>query len=439
MVRGGGWALGGTILSSVLGLIINVLLTRLLPAADVGVYFLLISLVAFCATLAQAGVLQVLLRKVALSPSVGERRGAANDIRSACMYIGIGLFIVGFILLFFFDAWVAKFTPGRSDLNSIVFLIILWTAVLAFQGVVTESFRGFHNIRNAVLFGGIFTNSLFVIMLSVMYFRGLKPSLTDVVELVVGLVAIALVVGLSILSRQIIAVEAGGYLKRIKSIYFEAIPLLLSGLLMLVLSQGDLWIVGLFLGSENTAIYGVAAKLAFLTAMPLNLINAILPPHISQLHAANKLLDLEKLLRVSAGIASIPAFFMALGAVFFGKNLLGFLYGEQFRQAGPVLGALCIGQLCHVALGSSGIVLMLTGRGKTLMKISFFTCLYLVIGGATAASYGVGVMWVGAVAASALVVQKILMCMVVKSGLGIHTCARFDKNFFRILRIFIGK
>lgn len=437
LLRNGGWALGGTIFSTVLGLSINVLLTRLLSPSDVGIYFLLVSFVAFCAILAQAGVLQVMLRKVSLSPLLGKRRGAADDIKSACIYIGMGVCTVGCLILFFFNLWVEKFTPGRPELNSIVFLIIVWMATLAYRGVVTESFRGFNNIRDAVLFGGVLTNTLLVISLGSFYVGRFELSLNNLVMLVVGLTMLTLVVGFSLLSSQITTVGPKACLHRLKAIYHEAMPLLLSGLLMVVISQGDLWIVGLYLGNKDTAIYGVAAKLAVLTGMPLNLLNAILPPHISQLHAANRLDELEKLLRVSAGIASIPAILMALGAFFLGSDVLGFLYGNQFRQAGPILAVLCVGQLFHVMLGSSGLVLMLTGRGRALMVTTLISCVFLIIGGSTAASHGL--IWVGTVEAGTLIIEKMLMCKVVNLGLGIHTHAKFGKDFFRTFRFFIGE
>jgi O-antigen/teichoic acid export membrane protein len=431
LFRSGGWALFGTIFSTVLGLTINVLLTRLVSASDVGVYFLLVSFVAFCAILAQAGVLQVLLRRVSLSPLVGKRRGAADDIKSACMYIGMGVCLVGSLILLFFNLWVEKFAPGRPELNSIVFLIIVWMATLAYRGVVAESFRGFHNIRDAVLFGGLFSNALLVIALGAFYIGGFELSLNDLVMWVVGLTMLTLVIGLSLLSSQVTTIKPGAYMHRLKALYHDAMPLLLSGLLMVVISQGDLWIVGLYRGNKDTAIYGVAAKLAVLTGMPLNLLNAILPPHISQLHAANRLAELEKLLRVSAGIACIPAILMALGAVFLGSDVLGFLYGNQFRQAGPILAVLCVGQLCHVMLGSSGLVLMLTGMGRALMATTLISCLFLIVGGAIAASHGL--IWIGTVEAGTLVIQKMLMCKVVNSRVGIHTHARLDRDFFRII------
>jgi len=437
LIRNGGWALGGTIILSFLGLTTNILLTRLLPAADVGAYFLLVSLVMFSAIFAQAGVSQVLLRRVALSPEVYGRRGAANDVKAAMIYVGVGILFIASLILLFFDLWIAKFIPGRYDLNLNVFIIILWIVAFAYQAVVTESFRGFHNIRNAAIFGGIITNVMFVAMLGVLYAEGSKPELSDIVKLIVCLSLLSLIVGLGLLYRQIVSIEPVGYIRRLKSIYHESMPLFLSSLLMVVITQGDIWLVGYYSGNENTAIYCVAAKLAVLTGMPINLINAIIPPHISQLYAANNPHELEKLLRVSAGIASVPTIIMVFFLIFFANDILGYLYGVHFRQAGNVLRVLCIGHLGHVLLGSSGMVLMLTGRGKELMVITFINCLFLTIGGVIAAPYGI--VWIGFVAASALVIQKMLMCKLVHSRLGIHTHARFDMGLFKIFLSFIGK
>jgi len=421
----------------VLGLGINAMLARLLPTADLGVYFLLVSLVALSATLAQAGVLQALLRRVALSPLVGRQRDAAKDVKATCIYVGIGLAIVSSLVLVFFEYWVDTFAPGKPHLESIVFLIIVWIAALAYQGVVTESFRGLHDIRNAVLFGGILTNAILIMILSALFVEYHELTLIDVVALMVGMTLMAVVLGFGLLFKRISGTGSDGHLYRLKSLHREAMPLLLSGLLAVVLTQGDLWLVGLYLGNEDAAIYGAAAKLAVLAGMPLNLLNAVLPPYIAQLHANDKHADLERVLRGSASIASVPAVLMATVAIFAGSDLLGYLYGDRFRQAAPVLTVLCVGQLLHVLFGSGGLVLMLTRRGKALMVITLISSVLLVTGGALAASYGVK--GVAIAAASALALQKIIMWKWVKLELGISTHARFGRDFLKILRALFGR
>lgn len=432
LLRGGKWALGGTLLSSILGLTINALLARLLSVADLGLYFLLVSFVALSATLAQAGVLSILLRRIALSPVIGSHRGAVENIKSTSVYVGIGLLVVSFIVLIAFDYWLNIFAPATSRLGTLVFLIILWIGVFTYQGVVTESFRGLNDIRNAILFGGAVSNTLLITAFGLLLVEDNTVSLVYVIVLVVCAASLSLVLGFVFLSRQIVRADHSAFvsIQQLKSMGREAIPLLVSGLLMIVLSQGDLWLVGLYLDNEDVALYGAAIKLAILTGMPLNLINAVLPPYIAQLHATRQYAELGKILRVSAAFASIPALMMAGIAILAGDQVLGHLYGENFRQAAPLFAILCVGQLIHVLLGSGGLVLMLTGNGKTLMVITLMSSLLLVAGGMAAASFGA--IGIALAAATALVFQKVVMWKWIRSNLGITTHAKFDEGMWRI-------
>lgn len=439
LLRGGKWALGGTLLSSILGLTINALLARLLSVADLGLYFLLVSFVALSATLAQAGVLSILLRRIALSPVIGSHRGAVENIKSASVYVGIGLLVVSFIVLIAFDYWLNIFAPATSRLGTLVFLIILWIGVFTYQGVVTESFRGLHDIRNAILFGGAVSNTLLITAFGLLLVEDNTVSLVYVIVLVVCAASLSLVLGFVFLSRQIVRSDhsASVSIQQLKSMGREAIPLLVSGLLMIVLSQGDLWLVGLYLDNEDVALYGAAIKLAILTGMPLNLINAVLPPYIAQLHATGQYAKLEKLLSAAAAAASIPAVTLAGISIFAGEDLLGYLYGEHYRQAAPLFAVLCVGHLVHVLLGSGSLVLMLTGNGNALMVIASMSSLLLVVGGIAAASFGT--MGIALSAAFALVFQKALMWKWIRLKLGITIHAKFDAGLWRMFWVSIKR
>ena len=98
LLRGGGWAIVGTTLGMALGLGVNGLLARMLTSTDLGLYFLLVSFTTFFATFAQGGVLQVLLRRIALAKTVSGKVQAGWTLRNAFIYVAIGLTIVTLIL-----------------------------------------------------------------------------------------------------------------------------------------------------------------------------------------------------------------------------------------------------------------------------------------------------------------------------------------------------
>ncbi|MBC7802968.1 MAG: oligosaccharide flippase family protein, partial [Candidatus Parcubacteria bacterium] len=71
--RAGGWTLAGRLLLALAAFAVNVVLTRLLPPAEVAGYFLLLSLVTVVALVAQLGLPTTVVRYAA--ESLGQSRG----------------------------------------------------------------------------------------------------------------------------------------------------------------------------------------------------------------------------------------------------------------------------------------------------------------------------------------------------------------------------
>ena len=433
LIRGGSWAVAGAVLLALLGLGVNALLARLLQASELGTYFLLVSLIGLTATLAQGGVLQVLLRKVALSTNAKGKWNAGLNLKSATLYVVIGFCGVSFLLILFFDHWFRLFSTLDVSSDLLLLPVLFWLLAVSFQGVVTETFRGLHDIRHAVLFGGIWVNLVLISILIFLFNTDAEIILTEFLYVLAGVNTLVVIAGMLLLTSKMSSSVNEGIPGQLKSLSHESMPLLYSGLLAIVIIQGDLWLVGLYLGSEEAALYGAATRLAILAGMSLNLVNAVLPPHIAKLHASGKHAELVRLLQNAATFAGLPAIVMTIVAVIWGRDVLGYLYGSEFSAAEPILSFLALGYFFHVMLGSGGLVLMLTGRGKILLKISIFTSLWLIFSGLIVAPFGG---WaIAAAAASALIIQKIAMWKWVKSELGISTHASFNRDFWQVITL----
>ena len=63
---------------------------------------------------------------------------------------------------------------------------------------------------------------------------------------------------------------------------------LAASLLNFVMIRSDLWILAAFRGPEDVAIYGAAARLVIVVAVPLSIVNAVVQPMISELASAGR-------------------------------------------------------------------------------------------------------------------------------------------------------
>ena len=83
LIRGGGWVLLGRAVALPLGLLQAMLLTRVLVPADVGAYFLAISLIVPLAVVSQLGLSRAMVKLVASALAMERPNAARHAIRVA--------------------------------------------------------------------------------------------------------------------------------------------------------------------------------------------------------------------------------------------------------------------------------------------------------------------------------------------------------------------
>jgi O-antigen/teichoic acid export membrane protein len=147
-------------------------------------------------------------------------------------------------------------------------------------------------------------------------------------------------------------------------------PMWITNLLLFVLAQADLWVLGIFHVEGGVALYGAGSRLAILILTPLLIINAVIPPHVAELHTKKRKAEFEQIMRSTATISGIIGFFLFILLGIFGKPILGIIFGEYYRNAATVLLLLSFGQFVTVWAGSCGIALMMTGHQILMMVIT---------------------------------------------------------------------
>ena len=197
-------------------------------------------------------------------------------------------------------------------------------------------------------------------------------------------------------------------------------PLLFTNLTLFVLSQADIWILGVFHAQDSVALYGASARLMLLVSLPLMVVNAVVMPMIAEMYSQSKMTELESTLQAVASVVTIPAVLVFFGFVFWGKPMLSFIYGDFYRGGFPVLILLSLGQLINIMAGSCGYALMMTGRQTLMMWISFTAGLITIVLALTLVQ-PFGIIGVAFASACGLGIQSVAMWLCVKKSLGIWT------------------
>ena len=157
LLAGSTWALGGKIGAATIGLVTNSVLTRLLTKQEFGVYLLTFSIVSLGVVIGSFGLPKTVLRFVAETMTLGQPGRARRAIYTALGLGVVGTLITSLTYVFIVGDQVSRDLFDSSALAAIIGLTAGWIAISTMQEIMAETFRGFHDIRMATLFGGLAT------------------------------------------------------------------------------------------------------------------------------------------------------------------------------------------------------------------------------------------------------------------------------------------
>lgn len=413
---GGFWATLIKSLSLPLNLILASLLAKSLSPADIAYYYLAFSLVSAASLVGMLGMDQTMVRIVASAMAVENYVAAKNTIILAFAWSGIGSLTIAIFIIFFGS------NLGLTE--NLLFSVALWVVTQTIQNVLAEGFRSLHDIRFATLFQNkILINAILIIIL--LYFgQSSKINLETIILLIATVSGAVVILGIILLWVKVKKDHyPNSFVQQTNpvDVLNEALPILGINLLNTLKTQIGIWVIAAFLSTTDLALYGSAIRLVSIIAIPLiTIVNAMVPPIIAELFAQNQLAKLEKTVRKLATFATIAASILTIIFLLGGESILGFIFGDFYKDAKLILVILSLGQLFDTASGSCGLVLIMTGHQKSLLRITAFSAIITI-----SITFVAILLWglVGSAWASTLgiILSNILIIFTVNRKLGIRT------------------
>ena len=182
----------------------------------------------------------------------------------------------------------------------------------------------------------------------------------------------------------------------------------------------DIFFVHILALQSGFLILSKYVKLLILLSLVVSLSYAVLPPIIAEMNKKGEFEKLQNILRSFAfgnTLVVAPIFLIIL---LFPSYVLEVFFGESYTEASSVLIILSIGKLFNVITGIRGYVLILTGHGPILMKISLIIGVLNIVFCSLGATYW-GIIGVSFGAMSAMIIQCLLEMIAVKNKLGVWT------------------
>ncbi len=288
---------------------------------------------------------------------------------------GLLRFADGFVLvLSVILALVAAMTAGcifslpvQATMRHTIWIALGLLPLFALYNLRQSALRGLEYVIRAQLPGMLIRPGLLLAGIFLIYlFRPQHLSAPVAMMVNVGAGVLALGIGIFWL-RQLLPSE----IKTVKAEYASrtwlkaAFPMLVYGGMQIVLGQTDIVMLGAMRGAGDVGLYAAASRLAYLLIYIIYATEAILAPIMSRMCANGETERLQKLVTRAVRISFWTVFPFSLVLFFLGEPILK-IFGSEFTDAKIALMILAVGRLIEVGLGSSALLLAMTGSERTV-------------------------------------------------------------------------
>jgi O-antigen/teichoic acid export membrane protein len=435
LLTGSAWSLFGKMGAILLGLLSTILMTRLLEPAVFGTYFLVLTIVRVAILVGQIGMNQVVVRYIAVSILSDDRARAGDTIKKASIITGAGSLVVALIYWATDDFLAAKLfdVPVMATVSSFV---LLWIVAGSVRILIAECFRGFHDLRGASLLELFVFELLFILTIVAWWVFNDHLSFQNTIVLSAAAASACAILAVYLLRNKIRDFPVANKIT-FGELFNTGWPLLVSNIVVVVMTQGGIWISGIVSSADDVALYACAFRMAMVIQLPLLVLASVTPQLIAEQHEIGEMGKLESMLRGLASIELLPTTAIYLTFCLFGGFLLDLLFGQFYVGAFWVMILLGSGILFNAWVGYCGPALMMTGNEGTLMKISLFWGVTALIFSYVAGKF-YGIYGVAAAIALGNILQHSTMVYMVKKNLGIWTIAGNLAGSFRRIKQIAG-
>jgi|Deesub1362A_J573_1020465.scaffolds.fasta_scaffold01197_1 O-antigen/teichoic acid export membrane protein len=374
--RGGLIAFILRVTSSVLALVNQIVLARILGADGMGQVLLAVSVIYIFSLIGKFGMEDAMMRFIPLYREKRDYPKLKGAILFALRFALVNSLIFTAIVMVFSDPFAVRIFHSEGLKKLLPIAAIILPATVS-KGVMGGILKGYNDTFKA-LFPEFFISPFFrIVIFLLLSIKGGEPLFAIYAFALGELLAVFL--SCIFLRKRVKEISTDGYKYEYRKILDVAFTMIFTTFSLILFTQTDLWIVGIYTSTEDVGIYGVATKLANLIILPLGIFSAVIPPLMASLHTSNNKPELNKLVRESSRWILTTTMPVILILILEGDLLLRTLFGEMFTSGYTALVILSMGQIINSSTGLVGYLLQMTGWHRTIMKINIVWALINVV------------------------------------------------------------
>ena len=408
--------------ASAVSLIATIVLARHLGVEHFGVYSYIFGLTTLVAIPIQLGLPDLVVRETAKSTAKGELglllslwRWANTSVIAFSIAVGTLMSLVAHYMPHVSSSWNA----------SVFYWAILLVPLMSLTKLRESSMRGLGHVVIGQISDSVVRPALLIMF--VLIAGWIWPNSMDAVRAMrIHVIASCLALGLSafLLSRlwprDLERGSRSSY--RSRQWIVSALPLAFIAGMGVINNQADIVMLGIFQTPEQVGSYKVAIQGAMLVSFGLSAMAMATMPYFARFHELGEMRKFQMLATYGARFMfsiSLPA---AIVFIAFGRQIIGFVFGEEYVGAYFPLVILSSVHVIHAGFGIIGPLLVMTGHERTAAKgIALAALMNVVLNLWLIPKFGM----IGAACATAssLVFWNVILWVAVRHKLGIDSSA----------------
>jgi O-antigen/teichoic acid export membrane protein len=364
VARGSGIVFAGQIAGKVIGVILQVTLSRGLGKALYGTYALAISLMKILRAVGGLGLQGGVVRFSAEAQGQGEI-GRVRGTLLSTLAIGTLMSILIGAGLYLTSGWWANVVFDDAMLAPILQAFALAMPFYVLTFLTAQAARGLQSMLADVSIGIVAQPLVNVIAVSVAFLLGYTLD-GAVAAFVLSSMASGLL-GVWILSRIFRPLWGGVTAQfEVRRLLRYSLPVMGVGLTALFVDQADRVMIGILASTSDVGVYTIAALLATQVRFVLSAVSATFTPIISDLYHGDRHDELQTLFKITTRWIVTLSLPLAVVLALFPEPLL-WIFGPEFMEGAPVVLVLTIGSFLNGATGTIGLMLQMSDNERIVL------------------------------------------------------------------------
>jgi O-antigen/teichoic acid export membrane protein len=369
-----------------IGFFSSIVLARVLGSALLGNYQLGITTVKILARFTIIGFDKSLVRYIPILNL--QDLGKTKRLLHSNALVVLSLSIVLGTLLYFFAPMVALRIFHSEEMIAVLRKFAFYLPFTSILGFCIGVVRGLKRADMEAYISNFLNPSTFILLLLVVIL--IDGSLNEVISARIAASGISVLVVIIFLRRKYAKIfksksKAFDY----KGYVAYTIPAFFIGLLYVLMTEVDVLMLGYFLESSQVGIYSVVVNLAGILIFGLQSVGTIFSPNIAELCELKDFTNLEKLLKVLTKWIFYVSLLIYSIIVIFRVEFLS-IFGPAFIAGATALIILAFGQLVNAFSGSTGNVLLMSGKQNwELMNSTLIVIFNIILNAILIPKYGI--------------------------------------------------